>query len=72
MNFLIAFEKSIYSVFYPVIVLRCNEAVMGCIMHSMMFEAQMTDIFQHVSKKGVKSKEQMDRGRSRKRDISGL
>lgn len=67
MNSLIAFEKRIESVFYPMIVLRYNEAVMGCIMHSMMFEAQMRDIFQHVSKKGVKSKEKMDRGKSRKR-----
>lgn len=33
------------------VLLRCNEGGMWCIMHSMMFEAQMTDILEHVSKK---------------------
>lgn len=45
--------------------LRCNEVVMGCIKHSMMFEAQLTDIFPRW-KKGNK---QSERG-SRRRDIS--
>lgn len=54
------------------VLLRRNEAVMGCIMHSMMFEAQMTDMFEHVSKKEVKSKEQMGRREKRRRSISEI
>lgn len=73
MSFLIAFEERTERVFYPMMVLRYNEAVMGCIMHSMMFEAQMGDIFQHVSKKEVKSKEKNgQREKQKKEDISAL
>lgn len=44
---------------------------MGCIKHSMMFEAQLTDIFQHVKKGTSKVKEEKEEGTSLDSECGG-